>query len=92
MVESFVGETRVLAIEGRPTRFISARRTHALTHGKPGADDQMAEISVPGFEEAQTLFCANVIGDLILQVTPSSVRLIGDKMEFVSDWKPAAGI
>jgi len=68
LVQSFIGETRILAIE----------------------NEEMGEIEIPGFKsQQQTLFCSNVVGNMILQVTSDSVSLIAiESMQLVFEFKP----
>jgi DNA damage-binding protein 1 len=55
LVQSFVGETRVLAID----------------------DEEMGEHEIPGFDaDVQTLFCGNMAGDVMVQITNAQVRLV----------------
>lgn len=69
LLVSFVGETRVLAIN---------------------EEDELEETEIAGLEsEEQTLLCANVTSDQILQVTPKEVRLIdANSHMLVETWKP----
>ena len=39
-------------------------------------DEELSEFEIPGFAPGQTLYCSNVGGGYILQVTAASVRLI----------------
>lgn len=68
LVQSFIGETRILAIE----------------------NEEMGETEIPGFKsQQQTLYCSNVIGKMILQVTSESVSLIDiESMQQVHEFKP----
>jgi DNA damage-binding protein 1 len=71
LVESFVGETRALAIE----------------------DEQLDEVELKAFDQTQTLFCCNVINDLILQITANNARLVSnDGQTLVSTWSPPSGV
>jgi DNA damage-binding protein 1 len=55
LIQSFVGETRILSIEG----------------------EEMGEIEIPSLNAAlPSLFCGNMAGGLMLQVTAAGVRLI----------------
>jgi DNA damage-binding protein 1 len=55
LIQSFVGETRILAIEG----------------------EEMGEIEIPSLNAAlPSLYCGNMTGGLMLQVTAVGVRLI----------------
>ena len=68
LVQSFIGETRILAIE----------------------NEEMGEIEIPGFRsQQQTLYCSNVIGNMILQVTSNTVSLIDiESMQILHEFKP----
>jgi len=72
LVQSFIGETRILAIE----------------------NEEMGEVEIAGFKsQQQTLFCSNVIGKMILQVTPDCVGLIDiDTMQLVHQFIPPSVI
>jgi len=39
-------------------------------------DEELSEDTIPGFSEEETIFCANIGGGLIVQVTQSRARLI----------------
>eukprot|EP00981_Chlorochromonas_danica_P006833 scaffold1493_cov172-Ochromonas_danica.AAC.11 len=55
LVQSFISETRILAIEG----------------------EELAEIEIPGFDaENPTIYCANLIGKVWVQVTTQGIRLV----------------
>jgi len=47
LVESFISETRVLALEG----------------------EEMEEVQIPGFATGKTVFCGNMLADLMVQVS-----------------------
>eukprot|EP00281_Chroomonas_sp_CCMP1168_P025534 CAMPEP_0206228886 /NCGR_PEP_ID=MMETSP0047_2-20121206/9404_1 /ASSEMBLY_ACC=CAM_ASM_000192 /TAXON_ID=195065 /ORGANISM="Chroomonas mesostigmatica_cf, Strain CCMP1168" /LENGTH=1100 /DNA_ID=CAMNT_0053652151 /DNA_START=70 /DNA_END=3372 /DNA_ORIENTATION=+ len=68
LVQSFIGETRVLEI----------------------ADEELGETEMDGFEHAaQTIWCGNVKGDCLVQVTEKSVRLVSASMKsLVQEWSP----
>mmetsp|Transcript_28073 Transcript_28073/g.43830 ORF Transcript_28073/g.43830 Transcript_28073/m.43830 type:complete len:992 (-) Transcript_28073:1819-4794(-) len=71
LVQSFLGETRVLEI----------------------ADEELAETDIEGFDhDAQTIFCSNVDGDCLVQVTETSLRLVSASMKtLVKEWLPPSG-
>lgn len=71
LVLSFVGQTRVLALNG----------------------EEVEETELPGFDTTQqTFYCANVKGEQIIQVTASSVRLVGQKSKkLLNEWHPPTG-
>jgi DNA damage-binding protein 1 len=54
LVQSFIGETRVLMFEG----------------------EELGEAEIAGFATEQSLFCSDVAGACLLQVTPSAARLV----------------
>jgi len=68
LVVSFVGETRLLAIE----------------------DEELGETEIPGFDAgSQSLLCANMPNDRLLQVTAQSVRLVDTtSLALVGSWAP----
>ncbi|KAG5189499.1 hypothetical protein JKP88DRAFT_353064 [Tribonema minus] len=69
LVQSFITETRVLAIE----------------------DDEMGEVEMKGFLGGRTIFCGNVIGDLILQVAATGAVLLDSRtLDVASTWNPPA--
>ena len=53
----------------------------------------MGETEIAGFDAtAQTLYCGNVINDQLLQVTPTSVRLVScSTLELACKWAPPEG-
>ncbi|GJD12440.1 DNA damage-binding protein 1 [Galdieria sulphuraria] len=53
----------------------------------------MAEANFPVFEmQEPTLYCGNVVGDCIVQITPSKARLIScEDMSIVNEWHPPSG-
>ncbi|KAF5831460.1 mono-functional DNA-alkylating methyl methanesulfonate N-term-domain-containing protein [Dunaliella salina] len=72
LVLSFVGETRLLAIN---------------------QEDELDEAELPGFDaNMQSLWCANVANDQLIQVTSAGVRLIDcHSRQLVTEWKPSSG-
>ncbi|XP_069681912.1 DNA damage-binding protein 1 isoform X1 [Periplaneta americana] len=68
LVLAFVGQTRVLTLNG----------------------EEVEETEIPGFvSDQQSFFCGNVDHDQIIQVTPSSARLISvDTKQLIHEWKP----
>lgn len=50
--------------------FIGETRTLSM------AEDQLEEADIPGFGAGQTLFCANMSGGLLVQVTATAARLV----------------
>eukprot|EP00871_Galdieria_phlegrea_P002229 jgi/Galph1/3006/GphlegSOOS_G1662.1 len=53
----------------------------------------MAEADLPVFElQEATLYCGNTIGDCIVQITPSKIRLIScETMTVANEWYPPTG-
>eukprot|EP00455_Lapot_gusevi_P053385 TRINITY_DN8316_c0_g1_i6.p1 TRINITY_DN8316_c0_g1~~TRINITY_DN8316_c0_g1_i6.p1 ORF type:complete len:744 (+),score=248.39 TRINITY_DN8316_c0_g1_i6:149-2233(+) len=53
----------------------------------------MDEINIDGFlSECPTLFCCNVLHDQLLQVTPTSVRLVDcSSLQLLTHWDPPLG-
>eukprot|EP00743_Colponemidia_sp_Colp-15_P005247 GILK01005646.1.p1 GENE.GILK01005646.1~~GILK01005646.1.p1 ORF type:complete len:1143 (+),score=205.41 GILK01005646.1:93-3431(+) len=72
LVVSFIGETRVLAMNG----------------------SDLEEANFEGFESnAQTIFCTNVLNDLLLQISENSVRLVAtETFQLVHQWVPPSGL
>jgi DNA damage-binding protein 1 len=72
LLVTFVGETRVLAIN---------------------EEEELEETEIAGLDsEEQTLLCANVANDQIVQVTPKEVRLIdANSHMLVESWQPESG-
>jgi DNA damage-binding protein 1 len=63
-VQSYTWETRALTLG-------------IAEEGQGEEVSEMAEIEIGGFDHSSsTLFCGNLAGNLVVQVTPSSVRLI----------------
>jgi len=52
-------------------------------------NDEIEEVELSGFDfQHQTLFCANVISNQILQITTNSIRLIGNHgKDLLVEWK-----
>ena len=80
LVQTFATETRILALE------------KSEEEEDEGAM-QLAECTIAGFDAAQrTLYCANV-GEMLLQVTQSSCRLVDAKTkELVDEWRVPAEV
>ena len=76
LVQSFAGATRALKL--------SVDEDEEM---------EMAPVRLPGFDsDAQTLVCANVIGDLVVQVSKSGVALVTcETFDRVGAWAPPAG-
>ncbi|XP_014287545.1 DNA damage-binding protein 1 [Halyomorpha halys] len=56
--------------------------------------DEVEETEILGFQsEQQTMYCGNVNDSSLVQVVPTSVRLIflGAKEEVLSEWRPPSG-
>lgn len=56
--------------------------------------DELDEAEIEGFDAAaQTLYCANAIGDQLLQVTSAAVRLVdASSHALAAEWRPPAGL
>lgn len=69
LVQSFTGQTRILAID----------------------DEEIAETEIPGFlGDSESLFCGNMINDLLLQVVSHSVRLVdGSTLQLIDEYFPS---
>lgn len=71
--------------------FLSSTRVVRVT-----PDTEMVQEDIDGFlADSATLLCGNVKGDLLLQVTPDSVRLIAPPQHIqaglLAEWTPPAG-
>lgn len=71
--------------------FLSSTRVVRVT-----PDTEMVQENIDGFlADSATLVCGNAKGDLILQVTPTSVRLIAPPQHIqaglLAEWTPPAG-
>lgn len=68
LVLSFVGQTRVLMLNG----------------------EEVEETEIPGFvADEQTFHTGNVTNDIIIQITPTSARLVSSETKsVVSEWEP----
>ena len=71
LVHSFLGETRILAIE----------------------NEQLEELTIPGFCESESsLFCANMSGNTLVQITATAVRLVSaETHELLFHYNPPNG-
>lgn len=67
--------------------FVNETRFLAITGG-----EELEEAEIPGFSsESRTIYCGNVLGDMAVQVTSASVRLINaTTLALLSEWKPPA--
>lgn len=54
--------------------------------------EELDEAEIPGFAStSRTIYCGNVAGDMAVQVTSASVRLINaTSLALLSEWKPPA--
>eukprot|EP00960_Hanusia_phi_P003968 116510-Hanusia_phi.AAC.2 len=57
------------------------------------ADEELSETEIDGFDHnAQTIFCSNVLGDCLLQITEVSLRLVSTKSkQLLKEWFPPNG-
>ncbi|XP_067655980.1 DNA damage-binding protein 1-like isoform X1 [Haliotis asinina] len=55
--------------------------------------EEVEETEMAGFDgDQQTFFCGNVVGNQLVQITPSSIRLIScDSKTLVAEWKHPSG-
>ncbi|XP_013398068.1 DNA damage-binding protein 1 isoform X2 [Lingula anatina] len=55
--------------------------------------EEVEETEIPGFDgNQQTYHCGNITGNQIVQITSSSIRLVGCSTKtLVSEWKPPSG-
>lgn len=87
LVQSFVGETRVLGV-------IASSSPDHMNDETENADDEevfggtLEEVVLPGLESAaSTLYVGNLqAGDRVLQITDSEIRLLAWSGEVVSTW------
>ena len=58
------------------------------------ASDELEEDELAGFDaDTQTLFCGNVAGDQVVQVTRGGVRLAGaGGRGLLAEWRPPPGL
>lgn len=93
LVQSFVGETRVLGVIASGSGSDDDDDNNAMQDGtekdeEEAAGGTLAEVVLPGLESAaSTLYVGNVqAGDRVLQITDSEVRLFAWSGEIVSNW------
>ena len=77
LVQTYASETRMLALE----------------KDEETDEEALAECEIAGFDAAQrTLFVGNMGDKMLLQVTPSSCRLVDSaSLQVVDEWKPSSG-
>ena len=87
LVQSFVGETRVLTLSAPLTALSSV-----LDRASDDAEG-LEETDIAGFDlRSRTLLCANMIYNTWLQVTSKSVRLVScETLQCVCKWSPPNG-
>ena len=75
LVQSFVGETRVLGVATVGME-VENPDGDAMMTDEEEVGGTLEEVVIPGLESnASTLFVTNVVGDLFLQVTETEIRL-----------------
>lgn len=97
LVQSFVGETRVLGV----TSAESEEEEDTMNEDEPSTSDSdgmmtdeevggtLEEVFLPGLESsASTLFVTNVVGDLFLQITETQLRLANASGEVLDTMEP----
>ena len=92
LVQSFVGETRVLGVAAATTGADVMRDDAAAGDDEEEEEEvggTLEEVVLPGLESsASTLYVGNVqAGDRLLQITESEVRLIAWSGDVLSTWK-----
>jgi DNA damage-binding protein 1 len=101
LVQSFVGETRVLGVTSAETSAeTSEQGGDAMKEDEPAGDSNemmtdeevggtLEEVFLPGLESsASTLFVTNVVGDLFLQITETQLRLANAAGEVLDTIEP----
>ena len=81
LVQSFVGETRMLAVSEVPE---PAAESGAAAMDEDNADEEdeeeggnLEEGEIEGFaSDCRSLLCANMVSDMLVQVTPTQIRLV----------------
>ena len=88
LVQSFVGETRVLGVASSSSTVLNSaegmedsQEDEAMEEDEKEEEDEVGgtleEVFLPGLEStSSTLFIANVVGNFILQITETQVRVM----------------
>jgi len=83
LVQAFATETRILALEQHDSS--------AMGEGEDEGEGEMqlAEVEISGFDASQrTLFCANMAGNALLQVTATSCRIVDSQSRaLMHEWR-----
>lgn len=94
LVQSFVGETRVLGVTAAVDT-MDESQTEAMEHDEQGEEEEeevggtLEEVVLPGMESnASTLYIANVVGNAILQITETQLRLISTSGTLLDSMEP----
>ena len=98
LVQSFVGETRVLGVSSPSSSGAAAAATDGDDAMQDGDEEEeeavggsLEEVVLPGLESnASTLHVSNVIGDFFLQITESQLRLANREGDLLDTWSPSA--
>jgi DNA damage-binding protein 1 len=100
LVQSFVGETRVLGVVVASSTAAAAAAAGEDSVMKDDSQDKdedgeeevggsLEEVLLPGLESnASTLYVGNVIGNLFLQITESQLRLASNEGQVLDMWEP----
>jgi DNA damage-binding protein 1 len=100
LVQSFVGETRVLGVTAVDATMDDAQTTpeggdESMLHGDAEEEEEeevggtLEEVHLPGLESnASTLYVTNVIGNLFLQITETQFRLASSSGELMDILEP----
>lgn len=98
LVQSFVGETRVLGVTKMEDEE-AMETTNENDDNDPMEEEEgevggsLEEVVLPGLEsKASTLFVTNVIGNLFLQITESQIRLVCGEGEILDVHSPQHSI
>ena len=83
LVQSFVGETRVLGVASSASTLLNdadgmedSQEDEAMEQDEEEVGGTLEEVFLPGLEStSSTLFITNVVGNFILQVTDTQVRV-----------------
>mmetsp|Transcript_10401 Transcript_10401/g.26164 ORF Transcript_10401/g.26164 Transcript_10401/m.26164 type:complete len:1472 (+) Transcript_10401:265-4680(+) len=101
LVQSFVGQTRVLGVISNEENEDAMMETEAQEKINDDDDDYeeedvggtLAEVLLPGIDsDASTLHISNVVGNLFLQVTENQIRLATPEGEILDTFYPEINI
>ncbi|CAG2068273.1 unnamed protein product, partial [Timema podura] len=89
LVMAFVTQTRYVSCPAERLRRNMTRGFRVLTLN----GEEVEETEIPGIlSDQQSFYCGNVSHQQIIQVTPTSARLISvDTQQLIVEWKPPDG-